>query len=300
MTGAGGAARAVQEFLDQAHHYSPLIMEAFGVHDGDAYLAAVTEMGAVGATGAAMVTWASVLAAVGTDPAVVLPDHVAILPVDKPDLIYRHARALINTARACSGSPDEATVMISRWRTTSDALEDLQVWWLVRLLVGVTHPVLEQLGGLGQYGSIYELVTGLWQDTLPRKCIAPTAAGLAAISTGNIDTGLDHLMRTPPEERLNALLLVAHAVLRDGQVSAIAVLDEDGTPAGVATVDDLTDPGHRLAAKVAQAIAAQDRDGFAACKPRIAELTVLELDSFITTMAVTIGQYIGQRFAKLT
>lgn len=300
MTGAGDVSRSVKEFLDQAHHYTPLIMEAFGAHDDEAYGAAVSEMGAVGATGAAVVTWASVLAAVGTDPAVVLPDHVAILPIDKPDLIYRHARALINTARACSGVPDEAAVMISRWRATRDALQDMHVWWLVRLLVGVTHSVLDQLGGLGQYGSISELVTGVWRDTLARKNIAPTAAGLAAISAGNIDTGLDHLVRIPTEERLNAVLLVARTVLREGRVSAIVVLDEDGTPAGMATVEDLTEPGHRLAARVAHAIATQDQNGFAACKPMIAELSALQLDRFITTMAVTVGQYIGQRFAELT
>jgi len=284
------------------HHYTPLIMAAIERGDIDSYHAVVNEMGEEGLSGSALLCWAMVLAAVGTDPAATLPQYVDMVPEADWDLVYRHARVLINTARSSAG---EARVLTQRWRQTSDALGNDQLWYLIRVLARAVHPVLTTLGNMNIFGSTSELVNTVWPERVPRTSQPSMAAAHAAIASGHPADGLAILDRvivstTTIQDRLNATLAVSSEILADTQFGGMVDIDEHGSLAGLSTLSERSPIEDVLAAGIAKAFGTGDLSLFdTTIRPALERLSDAELDRIIYILILTSGVRLGQRLAEL-
>lgn len=289
-----------QEFFDAGQRYADRIMRAIRDDSDEDYADALIEMGDKGFTGAAAILWASLLAAVGATPATVLAPRLDDVPEDDRDLVFRHGRVLVNTAAAVSGSGDEAARMIDRWYATSNALSNAQVWWLAWVLAHASQPVLDSVGGLGQYGPLTDLVRGVWMPRAPAKFIAPAAAGLSAISVGNREAGRLYLARIGDlRDRFNAIMPVAAAVFLGKKGAALLSLDADGAPAALGRPGPDMPVEQRLLVDLVNALGRKDWDAYTdTFVPAVMELDLEQREIVFGSLAQTLGTHLGQMLAQ--
>uniref|UniRef100_UPI003F49AD8C hypothetical protein n=1 Tax=Amycolatopsis sp. CA-096443 TaxID=3239919 RepID=UPI003F49AD8C len=279
---------------------SDAMLAAFGPdgeYDDAALAAAVDAARAAGIWGALLAGWARALAvthARDDNPVTRALDQLGDqLDDEARDLVQRHARVVINTARVA----DDRELSLC-WLAVIDRLDDRVLDWLCWTMAVTAAPVLRTLGGLGRFAAVLDVVQQLaardgadaaFQD------VGAVAAALAAVATGDRDAALRYLAVADVRSALSVLLALAGRLLSGGRT--VLALDRDGTPAGVADPDD--PDVRRLKTVIAAAAAAAVGDRAAALA---AMKTVAggpdDIWPLAWSLALSLGARLGEMFSN--
>ncbi|GAA1982890.1 hypothetical protein [Amycolatopsis minnesotensis] len=266
-----------------------------GSFDQEAFDPVAFEIGADGFTGAVLISWALVLSGAYPAGARALEPVLAEVPEQYRGAVDEHGHRLLEVAREVGGTSEAIPVLIRTFADSSEAVADLAVYWLLRVMTMIVHPVLCSLGGFGRWTQVTALVGTRTQplyELLPvRDAEGHAVCALSAFSAGNIRQARMILSFLRPSQVLLMVLPVAAEVLR-GPHEVGLVVDEHGVPEAV--IDAAAEPTLAWIRGMLDAITAGDHARISEFATELREADETELAPAAGQLAASVGYRLGQ------
>lgn len=283
---------------DQVVRHSDALLGAFGPDgdcDGEAFDAAAAASFDAKCGSAVLLSWTYVLAATherGDKPLEPPLDQLAGRVEDTVrDVVRRHGRALINTARL--GDDDGVQ---RRWLTILDVVDDDGLGWLCWTMAAATAPVMRTLGGLDRHLAAVEVVQqAVRRSDVPHNDIRAIAAALCAVAAGEHDAGLRYMSLPDVDNTLRILIALIPRLLR-GRRTKILTTDQAGIPSGFA--DPIDAHAQRLNAVVTAATAGDPARAAAAIKTAVPADDPSDILHLLWNLTTSLGSRLGQMFVN--